>query len=427
MLLGGGGIVAPHWFYIPIFMAGLRFGPFGAILAGGIALVVAGPLLPDHFTNGVAFPQAMSDWVSRGIFFIVIGVFVTLLFGAVRSLSAQEARLIEERAVREAQADTLRESEQRFRSLIQRASDMILVVDTEGTILSESSAVKRMLGWDSGERLGRGIVNYVHADDAQRAMEAIQGIVKGSGTSCTVELRQRDASGRWHWVESTISNMLDEPTVRGVVINDRIVDDRKVLEVELIHRASHDSLTGLANRDLLREHLNSLLVQRREGGREATLLYIDIDEFKKVNDGFGHAEGDRLLVEIAQRLTACAGAQDLVARIGGDEFAVVTTEHQENHATSRALAERILTALDRPWEKGSNGSGVGASIGLATSANGNADTDMLLRQADVAMYSAKVSGKCRFAMFSDDMDEFFRQGAKARENAGLERRVSTHA
>jgi diguanylate cyclase (GGDEF)-like protein len=215
--------------------------------------------------------------------------------------------------------------------------------------------------------------------------------------------------------------------VRGVVINDRIVDDRKVLEVELIHRASHDSLTGLANRDLLREHLNSLLVQRREGGREATLLYIDIDEFKKVNDGFGHAEGDRLLVEIAQRLTACAGAQDLVARIGGDEFAVVTTEHQENHATSRALAERILTALDRPWEKGSNGSGVGASIGLATSANGNADTDMLLRQADVAMYSAKVSGKCRFAMFSDDMDEFFRQGAKARENAGLERRVSTHA
>jgi len=404
--LGGGTVVAPHWFYIPVFLAGLRFGPFGALVAAGISTFVAGPLLPaDAATNT---PQALSDWVSRGIFFVLIGQFVTQLFGAVRRMSGREASLIEAEAMRTAQAETLRESEQRFRALVQRATDMIGVVDTDGAFVYQSPAVERILGWSPDRRLGHAAVEFVHPDDRERAAAALAEVVSNPGTSRTVELRQQDSSGVWHWVESTVTNLIDEPTVRGFVVNDRLVDERKALEEELIRRALHDALTGLANRVLLRERLDTALARRDRSLRRPALLFIDIDDFKTVNDGFGHDEGDRLLVEISHRLRTCVRPEDLVARLGGDEFAVFIEERAGRRDAAKDVAERIIGALQQPFDVAGRQTHVRASIGIASYDGGRPDVDLILRQADMAMYNAKAHGKDQYVVFSDQMHELVR-------------------
>ncbi len=398
ILLGGAGPVAPHWFYIPVFIAGLRFGPWGALATGVTSMVVAGPLLPLSFNPTTA--QVASDWVSRGIFFVVIGQLVTLLFGAVRSLSAKEAL-----------AEGVRESEKRFRALAQRATDMVSIVDLDGTYITESPAVERILGWKPGQRTSWPAIESVHPDDQEKASAVLDDVIANIGKSRTVEVRQSDSSGEWHWVESTVTNMVDESTVHGIVVNSRVVDERKALEQELIHRALHDSLTGLANRALLRERLETSLVRRDLNERPPALLFIDVDDFKTVNDGYGHEVGDRLLIEIAERLHACARPEDLVARIGGDEFAVLVEEDPESRDAAEHIARRILGALEEPFDVSGRQTMVGASIGISSYCGGTPDADLILRQADMAMYSAKGSGKSQFAAFSNEMEQFFRSGS----------------
>jgi PAS domain-containing protein len=147
--LGGGTNVAPHWFYIPVFLAGLRFGPLGALVTAVISTFVAGPLLPaDVATNT---PQALSDWVSRGIFFVVIGQFVTQLFAGVRRMSEREAHL--QTKVESGTAE-LQAREARFAALVQNSSDLVTIVDRDGTILFQSPSVARVLGWDLESTLG---------------------------------------------------------------------------------------------------------------------------------------------------------------------------------------------------------------------------------------------------------------------------------
>ncbi|HXY44019.1 MAG TPA: EAL domain-containing protein [Acidimicrobiales bacterium] len=401
--LGGGTVVAPHWFYVPVFLAGLRFGRLGAFVTAVISMFLAGPLLPADVATHA--PQALSDWVSRGIFFVLIGLFVTELFGAVRQMAAREANIIESQRLAAAQADGLRESEQRFRSLIQRATDMIAVVDPDGSLLYESPAVEELFGWRLGERLSQPALEFVHPDDRERAAAALAETLANPATPLTIELRHRDSSGVWHWVEATVSNMLDEPTVRGIVVNGRVVDERKVLEHELIQRALHDPLTGLANRVLLRERLESALVRRDRSARRPALLFIDIDDFKTVNDGFGHDAGDRMLIEVGSRLRAAVRPEDLVARLGGDEFAVLIEEGDQSRTVAADVATRILEALQPAFDVAGNQIHVRASIGIASYRDGSPDADLILRQADIAMYDAKANGKARYATFSDEMDE----------------------
>ena len=397
--LGGGTNVAPHWFYVPVFLAGLRFGPVGALLTAVVSMFVSGPLLPaDVATNT---PQALSDWVSRGIFFILIGQFVTQLFVGMRRLSQREAHLIE----RTAQAEAFRESDQRFRSLVQRASEMIVVIDPDGTYAYESPAVERILGWAPGQRLAQTAMDFVHPDDRERASAAMGDLLAKPGESRTIELRHRDSNNDWHWVESTVTNLVDEPTVRGIVVNSRVVDERKTLEHELLQRALHDPLTGLANRVLLRERLENALARRDRSERPPALLFVDLDDFKTVNDGFGHDAGDHLLIEVGNRLRTCVRPEDLVARPGGDEFAVLIEERFERGQAITEVAERILEALQAPFDVSGHQIHASASIGIASYRGGTPNADLILRQADMAMYDAKANGKAQYAIFTDRLDE----------------------
>ncbi len=399
--LGGGTIVEPVWFLLPIVLAGLRFGLLGAFIAGLTAIVVAGPLLPADSATGVS--QAAGSWASRGVFFMVIGGFLTYFFMAVHRWSGGAAR-----------AEAKSESEQRFRALVQRATDMITVIDAEGRLSYDSPAVERILGWAPDHRLAQLAESFVHPDDRPVAQVAWAAVIADPTRPQTIEIRLLDSAGSWHWVESTLTNLLDETTIAGIVINHRVVDERKSLQDELRHRAFHDPLTGLANRDLLRGRVEASMPgsgldgsDGRDGraGLVASVLFIDIDDFKNVNDGFGHDAGDRLLIEVSRRLVRCVGSAGLVARLGGDEFAVHLEESSGDALAASSVAERIIEALQVPFDVAGYQTHVSVSIGIATYFAGSTDSDAVLVQADIAMYHAKANGKNQFVFFTDEMHQ----------------------
>ncbi len=305
---------------------------------------------------------------------------------------------------RAVQAEAQGESEQRFRALVQRATDMITVLDEQGRLSWESPAVERILGWGAGYRLGQLGGEFVHPDDQATASGAFEAVLADPAVSQSVEMRLVDSQGRWRWAESMFTNLLDEPTVRGVVINHRVVDERKVLEDELVHRAFHDSLTGLANRALLRGRVEGSIGVVGPAGCRKSVLFIDLDDFKTVNDGFGHGIGDQLLIEVSDRLRGCVGEPNLMARLGGDEFAVLVEDRSAAGDWASLVARRLMEALEKPFDVAGHQLRVSASIGIAQF-DERADADTVLMQADLAMYHAKASGKGEFAFFSEEMQE----------------------
>jgi diguanylate cyclase (GGDEF)-like protein len=174
------------------------------------------------------------------------------------------------------------------------------------------------------------------------------------------------------------------------VLNARDVGERKALLDQLAHQAFHDPLTGLANRALFRDRVTHAITLARRQGRAITVLYLDLDDFKHVNDSLGHAEGDRLLSLIAARLRACARSTDTVARLGGDEFAVLV-EDADSSASAERLVERIIEQMSYPFTLGHGDVSMTASIGSASTVGDSLDE--VLRYADVAMYVAKRSGR----------------------------------
>jgi diguanylate cyclase (GGDEF)-like protein len=190
-------------------------------------------------------------------------------------------------------------------------------------------------------------------------------------------------------VEMRISGRVESVGIEGWVVNFREVTDRKLFEDELRRQASTDPLTGLLNRTAFSERLAAATVSIDPGAPPA-VLFVDVDDFKTVNDTLGHGAGDDLLVTVAGRLTADVRADDVVARLGGDEFAVLLTFADGERL--RNVADRLLTSLRAPMELAGSSVTVTASIGGALGAPGDT-AERLLHSADTAMYSAKRSGK----------------------------------
>jgi diguanylate cyclase (GGDEF)-like protein len=178
------------------------------------------------------------------------------------------------------------------------------------------------------------------------------------------------------------------PQRRGLVLNTRDVSDRKKLEAKLVHQAFHDGLTGLANRTLFAERV------------ELAVLFIDLDDFKHVNDSLGHAAGDQLLIAAARRLQGCLRPTDTAARLGGDEFAVLL--ERVTDAEAAAVAGPVLDTLHQPFGLNGRTIPIKASLGVATGLPGADEAEELLRNADVAMYAAKAEGKDRSELFRPD-------------------------
>jgi len=217
----------------------------------------------------------------------------------------------------------------------------------------------------------------------------------------TFTARFHHADGGWRHLEAIAENRLADPAIEGVVLSMRDISERKRLEDELRHQAFHDSLTGLANRALFENRLAYALAGARRHGRPVAVLFLDLDDFKTINDSLGHSTGDELVRAVAMRIAEVLRVTDTAARLGGDEFAVLL-EIMDDELEGERIAGRLLEALEPPFQIDDLELRIGASIGVAVS-DGSATLDELLRNADTAMYAAKEAGKGTIQTFADGM------------------------
>jgi len=337
------------------------------------------------------------DATRSGVFVVAViastmlAALIWLAFGgASRVLAGQNRRLQEQATTERLLLVDLQRSEERFRSLVRNASDGVIVLGEDGLIRYESPAVERILGRRADDGIGRQAVADIHPDDRSTVEHRLADVASSHGSEAAVEFRARHADGSWRTLEAIAKNLLDDPAVGGVVVNYRDITERKVLEEQLRHQAFHDGLTGLANRSLFRDRLGHALIRAGRGGSPTAVLYLDLDDFKAVNDRLGHAAGDRLLVAVGERLRTATRAGDTVARLGGDEFAIIVEEAEPTEAGM--AAGRIIEALAPSFGVGDRPINARASIGIAISSVDSGDADELLRQADIAMYAAKARG-----------------------------------
>jgi diguanylate cyclase (GGDEF)-like protein/PAS domain S-box-containing protein len=298
---------------------------------------------------------------------------------------------------------SLRTSEDRFRSLVQHSSDTTLVIGQGRVITYASPATATLLGRTPAEVVGRLATDFVHPDDRERVEIQLAARLKTDAVIERVEFRMLHADGTSRAAEAVLSDLQDRPSVGGFVANLRDTTERKEAEEQLAHQALHDSLTGLANRTLIIDRAEQMLVRSRRGQQPVAALFIDLDNFKEVNDTRGHEAGDKILQAVANRFAAILRASDTVGRLGGDEF-VVLAEGVSLAAGPELVAERLSDVLREPFHiEGDHGPPLTISASIGIAAGGRISAHELLRDADTALYRAKAMGKNCWALFEPEM------------------------
>ena len=365
--------------------------PFAAVLPGFallLKLAVSGS------------PQAGGTQPLLGL---AIGVVVLTALAFARQFTSTQD------AVRALAESTARNNEARFQALVQHSSDVIMILDPDGTIRYASPSMALVFGHDPATLVSARIESILHPDDLAPALLFLEELARSKrsragGAAPGVlkrEWRIRHANGAWLTVDNVGTNLLHEPVIGGLVLNTRDVTEQSVIKQQYMHQAFHDPLTDLANRSLFLYQVGHALARAQRQSGAVTVLFLDLDNFKTVNDSLGHAAGDRLLVDAARRLATCVRDSDHIARLGGDEFAVLV-EDAGSVDEVLDIAARVGVALSKPFALSGKEVFVNASIGIARSARGES-TDELVRNADVAMYVAKSRGKGRHVLFEPEM------------------------
>ncbi|HET8632047.1 MAG TPA: EAL domain-containing protein [Thermomicrobiales bacterium] len=388
----GGGIAALAT--LPVAMAALAFGWRAGVAAGLLALPLNTLLL--NLAGHPGWLVLLGGGGGPGsVVLPVIGGAIGWLRDLTRTVAAQEVE-------RERAEEALRQSERRFRSLVQNCLDVITVVDATGTIRYESPSVERMLGHRPKDLVGMNVLALVAPEDRAWIAERLAQVAATPGVHEALEVRVRHKDGSTRYVEVIPHNLLDDPSVTGIVINSRDITERKALVEHLTHQAFHDPLTGLPNRALFLDRLGHAVSRAERGQATVAVLLLDLDRFKVINDSLGHEAGDRLLTAVAERLRACLRPGDTVARLGGDEFTILL-EDLPDAERPRLVAERILERLREPLILDGREVVVTTSVGIALSAPGQDQPENLLRNADIAMYRAKAEGKAGYQVFDPSM------------------------
>jgi diguanylate cyclase (GGDEF)-like protein/PAS domain S-box-containing protein len=313
--------------------------------------------------------------------------------------------IIEDVTERKRSTTLLQRSEEYFRSLIENALDTITILSADGTIQYESPSVERVLGYAPEALIGTNVFEFLHPDDAQRVRGVFGRVGKGQGLTSAVEFRFRHHDGSWRTLEAVGRNLLDDPSVGGIVVNARDVTQRREAEARLLHDAFHDQLTGLPNRALFMDRLDQLVKRnRRDTTPGFTVLFLDVDGFKTVNDSLGHGVGDQLLVDIGRRLERSLRPGDTVARVGGDEFALLL-DAVGTAGEAEAIAGRIHDRMEMPFDMGGREVYATISIGIALATQQYARAEDVLRDADIAMYRSKKAGRARSEIFDRTMHD----------------------
>lgn len=300
---------------------------------------------------------------------------------------------------------TTAEDQRTFAALVEHAADAIVAVGSDGVIDYASPSTAAVLGRDPAGLLGAALEDVVIPEDASIVAVNLERAASGpQGATVRFATRLALADGAVRDYEATAARFGEDVDRAGVVVTMRDVTTQRTLERQLRVQAFHDHLTGLANRALFQDRLEHAMASRHgEDTSPVAVLFVDLDQFKQVNDGLGHAAGDELLVAVGQRIESCVRGRDTVARIGGDEFAVLL-EGCVEPAEAMRTAERIHEVLNLPLRAGGLGLSIRASIGIAFSGPSSSASE-LVRDADIAMYRSKASASAKTSVFTASMRE----------------------
>ncbi|MGN6380132.1 MAG: EAL domain-containing protein [Gaiellales bacterium] len=367
--------------------------------AGDVPLAVRAALGFGQVATAIALPLSARD-ENRGVLVVATSsAMPPSTVDALRALAMQVSLALEGAVL--AQDLHRRRSEARFRSLVAHSSDMITVVDRAGVVQYQSPSVQKLLGYSVDEVEGTDFARFLREADRPRLVQVLESdgaLRDGHVLDCA--LRHRD--GTWLQFEVQHTDLLSDPDVAGVVLNSRDVSERRAFEEQLAHQAFHDPVTKLANRALFADRVKHALARSGRADLTVGVMFIDLDDFKTVNDSLGHAAGDAVLQEVAARLEATVRPTDTVARFGGDEFAVLL-ETAGGSSEAADVAERILDALDKEFQIDGQQIYPKASVGICMSDSQTTDAEELLRNADLAMYMAKRDRKGGYRMFEPAM------------------------
>ncbi len=298
-----------------------------------------------------------------------------------------------------------RASEARFASLVQNSSDLITVLDDDATIVYQSPSIEGVLGYTAGEMIGESFARLLHPSENGRLLRRLHDGSARRAQAEPIECLLATRDGNLRHFEILYTDLLDDESVRGIVLNGRDVSERKAFEEQLTHQAFHDPVTHLANRALFNERVRHAVARSLREHVGLAAIFVDLDDFKTINDSLGHAAGDSVLLEVARRISASVRAADTPARFGGDEFAILLEDVQGVQSAAET-AERVLEALAVPIELEHQSLVIRASLGISIAEAGSpTGADELVRNADAAMYIAKAEGKGGYRVFEPAMHE----------------------
>jgi diguanylate cyclase (GGDEF)-like protein/PAS domain S-box-containing protein len=339
-------------------------------------------------------PSTVGNW-TRSICIGLIVLRQALLMLETRQL----ARRLEDRVADRA-AD-LHARESRFRALVEQSTDSMAILEADSTVRYQSESVERIFGYPASHLIGKSFCELAGRKVGGRVAQAIDEVKSTPGATTTFEIMLWHANGQSRLAEMTITNLLDDPYVQGLVFNTRDIGEAHELQERLRQEAYYDGLTGLASRAGFRERLAE--AAERNACSRIAILFLDLDGFKEINDSLGHDAGDHLLVHVAERLRKLLPAPQAVARLGGDEFAVIV-EADNARDDAELTAMEIINALAEPIRVDDRELHVSASIGIATAADAP-DIEQLQRDADLAMYRAKDAGGNGYRAYDPSMHD----------------------
>ncbi|MBV8405143.1 MAG: EAL domain-containing protein [Gammaproteobacteria bacterium] len=367
--------------------------PYAAMLAAFLVLV--------YFArDNIGGPTGLMTLIVFALTLLLMIRQVVILRGEASAREQRAARLVEER----------------YASLIANGSDAIMIVGADGLTRFASPACERILGLKAADVGSVSLPELWAGEDRDKLRRFLADVSAApSGTTGPVELRIERGTQR-RVVEGVGSNLTRDPAVQGLALNFRDVSERKALEEQLRQLAFHDPLTLLANRNLFRDRVQHAVTLARGAPSRVAVMFLDLDNFKNINDSLGHEAGDRLLQAVARRIVKTTRSSDTVARLGGDEFAVLL-ERVTDATEVEHLAEALIAALDLPFALDGREVHVGVSVGVAFSSEATS-AEVLLSNADIAMYHAKTAGKNRHVTFQTQMQDMLQERMRLEADIG---------
>lgn len=311
----------------------------------------------------------------------------------------------------ESERDELRQSKEEMSARLQELSEirdewewffensleMLCIAGMDGYFKRVNPAFCRTLGYSSGDLLSRPFTEFVHPDDQEETRKELEALGKGLD-SISFENRYLDADGDWRWILWYCPAAAVSDRLYAIA---RDITERKRKEADILYRASHDPLTSLCNRAAFEERLQEAMLRyKRNPENRVSAVLVDLNDFKEVNDAYGHPAGDRVLITVAKRLKQVTRADEMVCRLGGDEF-VFVLEGASDKAL-KTLAKRIIDVVCEPVDLGNAVVSVGCSIGISTFPERAKDAETLIEQADMAMYRIKNAGKDGYEVWSEE-------------------------